>query len=185
MSETNLPPPPLIEEDDIPTNQMNSEFGEYIPNEKSDDPGKEIGNSKLQEKNVTVNPEINPNEDPFVNTDKPNQKEYIIPNTNEENNINLNPTSNFKDEDSEDYEDSEDIIINNKEEKIINKDIDVIKIIDDIKIPQIKKNKCDFNCFKNCECCECCKYSYCDKYNYYKIHISFIIFLIQNIIYLI
>ena len=184
MNETNLPPPPVIINNDIPTNQMNSEFGEYIPNEKSDDPGKEIGNSKLQENNVTVNPEINLNE-PFVNTDKPNQKEYIIPNKKEENNINLNPTSNFKDEDSEDYEDNEDIIINNKEEKIINKDIDVIKIIDDIKIPQIKKNKCDCNCFKNCECCECCKYSYCDKYNYYKIHISFIIFLIQNIIYLI
>ena len=277
MKDRNLPPPPVGIEDDIPLNQMNSQFCEYSPMEKSDypeddkyfenkyksltevsednidiqqslfeyseKPQKEIKSPKPKEnliiinpeinqhlnqkKHITINPEINLNEVKLISSKekiKPNQGENITINQNinlnEENIVTLDPKYNYLDEDNEDNVDKEgnqnSLITdfkneNNNIEKKENNEKDIIPIVNDIKIPQKKSNfkcNCDCNCFYNCDCdcceccdcdcdccdcykiicCECCECTCldcCDKDNHYKLQISFIILLIQNIIYLI
>ena len=240
MNHTDLPPPPVINED-IYINQFTNEYDEPILNVISDD--NQQKEDKIYDNNEEEKNEITEGNKEEYSKEISNEIEYIKSKEekitenpqDEENLINKEPKLNNKDKDNikMDYNKFEDNIT--KKNIKIN-DINNIKIIDneivivdEVKI-QGKKRKCNCDCCNNCNCdcdkcckcncccnyicdydkccncdccnnccdscrnCDCCHNCNCiskltccnsfDLYNNYKMEISFLIYLIQNIIYL-
>ena len=195
-------------------NQFTNECDEPILNDISDNNLQnedKINDNKEEEKNEIT--EGNKEEYSKEITNEIDIKGKITENQQDEENLkNKEPKNKDIDNNKLDYNEFKDdnyIIketiknndINNKEKKD-----NEIKIIDDV-IIQEKKSKCncDCDCCRKCNCdcddccdscgnCDCCDNCNCeckliccnsfDLYNNYKMQISFLIYLIQNIIYL-